>query len=214
MKVIGALLICFSLGMRTAQNIGDNQFDYAFAIIIIGILLILFDKSEKYKGIPKMENPPAPPKKCICNDIGKHTPGGRCEAEHSLIPIPEEWLFYFWKWFLLPQTLKKHSLSAMSRFSGSEAVKIHFLSLPKTCQNALKIDWFREVHDLHSYVERYDDGSFDYVITSDLFKEVFDYNDGPFETFLDAQNKSIVTMVSKIYDNKLIRPEMPKDRIG
>lgn len=82
MKVIGALLVCFSLGMRTAQNIGDNQFDYAFAIIIIGILLILFDKSEKYKGIPKMENPPAPPKKCICNDIGKHTPGGRCEANH------------------------------------------------------------------------------------------------------------------------------------
>ena len=44
----------------------------------------------KVKGsVPKMENPPKPPKtKCICNNISNHSPGGRCEACWSKITKP------------------------------------------------------------------------------------------------------------------------------
>lgn len=40
-------------------------------------------RPKKKGSVPKMKNPPHPPKKkCICNDISKHSPGGRCEANH------------------------------------------------------------------------------------------------------------------------------------
>jgi len=52
------------------------------------------------------------------------------------------------------------------------------------------------------------------VITSDLFTEVLEYNDGPFKTFLDAQNGSIKRMVSTIYKDKPVLPKFPEDRIG
>jgi len=48
----------------------------------------------------------------------------------------------FWKWFLLPETLKRNKLSAMVKFSNENAVKVHFLALPESCQHALIIDWF------------------------------------------------------------------------
>ena len=65
MNVIGVLLGCIFIGMG------------------IGFVFLLIDQFTESKGIPKMKNPPAPPKKCICNDIGKHSPGGRCESCHS-----------------------------------------------------------------------------------------------------------------------------------
>ena len=83
MKTIGALVVCFSLGMRIGQNFSIEQFDYAFVLSGIGIAFIIRDNIRTSKGIPKMKNPPPPPKKCICSDIGKHSPGGRCEADHS-----------------------------------------------------------------------------------------------------------------------------------
>jgi hypothetical protein len=39
----------------------------------------------KKNSMPTYDNPPPPPKRkrCICNIISEHTPGGRCEANHS-----------------------------------------------------------------------------------------------------------------------------------
>lgn len=85
MKNIGVLLVCFSLGMRFQEYLSVNQFQFDFELVLsfIGIIMILIDEFTVGTGIPEMENPPTPPKKCICNDIGKHSPGGRCEACHS-----------------------------------------------------------------------------------------------------------------------------------
>ena len=46
--------------------------------------------SPKRKGsVPRMRNPPPPPiKKCICNAIEEHSPGGRCEACWTKITKP------------------------------------------------------------------------------------------------------------------------------
>jgi hypothetical protein len=209
MKTKGIILIIVAL---TVGYFSVNITSYiwleravAFSLMCFlgGIFLLIIENKNPEKGsVPRYPNPPAPPKKCICNDIGKHTPGGRCEADHSIKPNN----------FLLSKIANfEFRFWLYDRRVDIEEYK-DFNYLSATFQNALINDWFREVHNLHSYVERYDDGSFDYVITSDLFTEVFDYNDGPFKSFLDAQNKSIETMVSKIYDNKPIRPEFPKDR--
>lgn len=166
-------------------------------VLAIGfIILLAFSvlNKNKTKGLPHYANPPAPP---IKKPLRKFILSGKVHRD-----------FLFWYWNL-------------NENINSEECKI-FHDLSVTCQNARITDWFREVHNLHSYVERYDDGSFDYVITSDLFTEVVDYGDGPFETFLEAQNKSIKIMESKIYVNDFPNfptsepspPKCPKDRIG
>jgi hypothetical protein len=100
----------------------------------------------------------------------------------------------FHKWFYNYYNKDKISVGA---FNHEEL----FNNFQNIIKNAYLTDWFREVHNLHSYVERYDNGEFDYFITGDLFKEVTDFNDGAFKTFLEAQNKSIVQMHSVIYKN-------------
>jgi hypothetical protein len=63
------------------------------AIAMGWISLMLSSSSSTRKGsVPRMKNPRALPpkkKKCICNDIEKHSPGGRCKACYSKIKIPK-----------------------------------------------------------------------------------------------------------------------------
>lgn len=61
--------------------------------MILGWVSIMLKSSERSDGkkgsVPRMKNPPPPPKtKCICNNISNHSPGGRCEACWSKITKP------------------------------------------------------------------------------------------------------------------------------
>lgn len=82
MRVIGVLLAAIALGIGIGCFLEQNEIPFGFILLFLGVILLFTDGLNDTKGIPKYQNPPAPPKKCICNDIGKHTPGGRCEAEH------------------------------------------------------------------------------------------------------------------------------------
>lgn len=86
MKILGVCLIVLSM---VIGYISDSCIDpmsiepfvgLAFCFFIVGIYALIKTKN----------TPPTPLKRgvmnlkeCICNDIGKHTPGGRCEAEHN-----------------------------------------------------------------------------------------------------------------------------------
>lgn len=89
MKKIGVILIIISLVIGAITNDLPEEFPIepfvgiAFGYFLLGMAVIILDKNCPKGRTPKMRNPPAPPKKCICNDIGKHSPGGRCEADHS-----------------------------------------------------------------------------------------------------------------------------------
>lgn len=52
----------------------------------------------------------------------------------------------FWKWYILPETLKTHKLSCVHKNSGDNAIKVMFLALPKICQHALIVEWFDSVY--------------------------------------------------------------------
>jgi hypothetical protein len=56
----------------------------AFLIFLSGIWAINLHYAPEEKGMPKYDGPPLPPplkkRKCICNDIDKHFPTGKCEA--------------------------------------------------------------------------------------------------------------------------------------
>lgn len=104
----------------------------------------------------------------------------------------------FHKWFFKYYNKDKISVAMCNH----EAMFNNFQNIVK---NTYLTEWFREVHNFHSYIERFQDGDFDYVITSDFFKEKVDYNDGYFKTFLDAQNKSIIQMYSIVYSNQTER---------
>ena len=47
--------------------------------------------------------------------------------------------------------------------------------------------WFREKHQLHSYIERFNNNTLDYVITYDECEEELDFGDGPFNTYEEAE---------------------------
>lgn len=51
----------------------------------------------------------------------------------------------FWEWYLLPETLSAHKLSAMFKFSNGNAIKVGFLSEPEICQMAMIIEFFDSV---------------------------------------------------------------------
>lgn len=88
MKNIGIILIFISFLIGCIVDYLPKEFPIeplvgiAFGYFLLGMALIILDKDCPKGKVPKMRNPPAPPKKCICNDIGKHSPGGRCEADH------------------------------------------------------------------------------------------------------------------------------------
>lgn len=52
----------------------------------------------------------------------------------------------FWEWFFKPETLKRHKLDTMLKFSNEASVKVHVYSFPKICQNALIIEWLDSVN--------------------------------------------------------------------
>jgi hypothetical protein len=47
--------------------------------------------------------------------------------------------------------------------------------------------WFRDEHDIVSYINRFEDNTFDYECNSPKFKEVIDFEDGPFDTYEEAE---------------------------
>ena len=51
----------------------------------------------------------------------------------------------FWEWFLKQETLKKHKLDTMLKFSNEASVKVHVYSFPEVCQNALIIEWLDSI---------------------------------------------------------------------
>jgi hypothetical protein len=58
--------------------------------------------------------------------------------------------------------------------------------------------WFREKHNIHSYIEWFDDGKFDYTLTSAKFKEEVCYDDGPFDTEQEAQNACLKQLINEV----------------
>ena len=90
MKTLGILLIILSLFIGYISDSITNEIwferaiGFSFGIFLYGIFILIKTSNCRFmRGVP---NPPEhlrPKKKCICNDIGKHTPGGRCEADHS-----------------------------------------------------------------------------------------------------------------------------------
>jgi hypothetical protein len=64
--------------------------------------------------------------------------------------------------------------------------------------------WFREKHDLHSYIEMYrDDNShyFDYVTVSDIIGSV-DYGDGLFNTYEEAELACLKKLIDIVKSKK------------
>lgn len=59
------------------------------------------------------------------------------------------------------------------------------------------IRWFISKNYL-LYVEIFSDLSFDYTIVSDKFEEEFEYDDGPFETFEEAQISGIKRVIEEL----------------
>lgn len=109
MKKIGIILIVASFVLGITSDYLPKEFPIepivalAFGYFLLGIyLLIQLGHYGFMRGVPvppehlnkesvlRMRNPPSPPKtKCICNNISKHSPGGRCEACWSKITRPE-----------------------------------------------------------------------------------------------------------------------------
>jgi hypothetical protein len=58
--------------------------------------------------------------------------------------------------------------------------------------------WFRENHNIHSYIEWFDDGKFDYTLTSAKFEEEVCYDDGPFDTEQEAQNACLKRLINEV----------------
>jgi len=54
--------------------------------------------------------------------------------------------------------------------------------------------WFRKFNYVF-YVEIFSDKTFDYMIVSDKFSNDFDYEDGPFETYEEAEISGIIRII-------------------
>lgn len=106
MKKIGIILIIASFVLGVTSDYLPKEFPIepivalAFGYLLLGIYLLIQlghygfmrgvpnPPEHLRKGsVPKMKNPPPPPDtKCICNNIAYHSPGGKCEACHSIPP--------------------------------------------------------------------------------------------------------------------------------
>lgn len=64
-------------------------------------------------------------------------------------------------------------------------------------------DWFRNL-GYHSFIEMYDNDTFDYVISSKKFVEEFDYNDGPFYTYEEAEIACVNSLILLLKKEKQI----------
>ena len=51
----------------------------------------------------------------------------------------------FWEWYLLPETLSHHKLTSQFKYSSGSALKLCFLAMSETCQNAVIIEWLDSV---------------------------------------------------------------------
>lgn len=54
----------------------------AFVCYLLGMYFLILAKKEN--GFPDYNSPIPPKNKCICNDIEKQSPGGRCPVKHDI----------------------------------------------------------------------------------------------------------------------------------
>ena len=73
--------------------------------------------------------------------------------------------------------------------------KVGALSAP-THQQLL--DWLREKHDLHIFINMFDDNTFDYTVTSRMFTSTVDYEDGPFNDYHECLNTAFKNALKHI----------------
>jgi len=55
--------------------------------------------------------------------------------------------------------------------------------------------WFREKHDMCSFIQRFEGRVYDYEITSDIFKEITDFKDGYFDTYEEAELECLKKLI-------------------
>ena len=61
--------------------------------------------------------------------------------------------------------------------------------------------WFREKHDMCSFIQIFEGRVYDYEITSDIFKEITDFKDGYFDTYEEAELECLKKLI-EIVKNK------------
>lgn len=69
MKNIGVLLCAIALGIGIGTIIKGYEVPFGFILLLGGSFLLLIDSTDDNRGIPKMDNPPAPPKRYSSNGI-------------------------------------------------------------------------------------------------------------------------------------------------
>ena len=89
---------------------------------------------------------------------------------------------------------------------GFHTLSNHDIDNPKkivvtapTWQQAFR--WFREKGYL-SYIEVFSDGKYDYTNVSNHFSVEVDYNDGPFDTYEEAETACLERLIEIIEQNK------------
>jgi len=112
----------------------------------------------------------------------------------------------FWKWYLLPETLKSHKLDSMFKYSNGNAIKVNFLAESKVCQNALIIEWFDSVgiyinHDVISNENLLILDNWYFVIKINEEDVDFITNDYYYNTRTEAITEAI-KRANVIYNNK------------
>lgn len=75
------------------------------------------------------------------------------------------------------------------------------LSIITLHQNVIR--WFSEEKDLHGYIEKFYNNKYDYVVISNVFDSEINFEDGPFETYLQAEKALIIKLIN-IYKNILL----------
>ena len=93
MKIVGVLFIVLALAVGYASGSVIDQLwiervvGFAFTSFLIGIFILIKDKNTTPTPLKRGARNS---KECICNDIGEHSPGGRCEADHSRPEFPKD----------------------------------------------------------------------------------------------------------------------------
>jgi hypothetical protein len=100
----------------------------------------------------------------------------------------------FWEWYLLPDTLSHHKLSSQFKYSNGNAIKVCFLAMSITCQNAVILEWF----DSKGYFISISKES-DYVDT----KVNGEWISGKYKSRIESTNETIA-IVNELYNENFI----------
>lgn len=95
----------------------------------------------------------------------------------------------FWKWYLSEDVLRFNKMFPVYNMAGEKIIKVNFLALSETCQNAIIIDWFDSV-GIYISVDKYKEGfDSDIRIQSQVGIE---FCAEEVTTRLEATNKAII----------------------